>query len=303
MSADGRRKYRDINFTPERLELIDWVRRVVETYGRQGMNVSVRQVYYRAVASGLLPSAGSTYNKIQGALNDGRMAGLIPWTYVEDRGRGLRGLTTWDSPAAVLRHASATYLRDLWAGQPYRPEVWVEKQALEGVVGDICSSDELRVDFYATKGYDSQSQQWRAGQRLARYIQKGQRPIILYLGDHDPSGLHMTEDVAKRLYLFTGVPVMVQRIALTMTQIEKYNPPPFDVKMGDSRAAGYVAEHGGDAWELDALDPSVLKQLITDSVMMLRDQRIWDENLAEETDDKRELEEMIAGMGGEPQRR
>jgi len=294
---DGCRKYQDIPMRPAKLELIGWVRGVVEAYGRQGMNVSVRQVYYRAVATGYMPSSGRTYNQIQGALRDGRMAGLVPWTMVEDRNRGLRGLRTQESPARALSGLRADYRCDLWADQAYRPEVWVEKAALESVVGDICRP--LRVNYYATRGYDSVSQQWDAGQRMAAYVKKGQRPLVLYLGDHDPSGLDMAEKVTERLRLFTGVPVMFQRLALTTAQIEKYDPPPFDLKTGDSRAAAYYEQHGDTAWELDALDPSVLKQLVSDAVALVRDQRVWDESLRQETDDLRELDEMIARARGE----
>lgn len=292
---DGCRAYRRINFTEERAQLIGWVRQTVERYGAQGMSVTVRQVYYRAVAEGLMPSSGQTYSKIQAALRDGRIAGLVPWDLVEDRGRGLRSLETWESPAQAVRAARSRYLRDLWASQPMRPEVWVEKAALEGVVGDICTR--LRVDFYATRGYDSQSQQWRAGQRMADYVRRGQRPVVLYLGDHDPSGLDMTRDVAERLEMFAGVPVMVSRIALTRDQIDQYDPPPFDVKLSDSRGEAYAAEHGDEAWELDALDPSVLKDVISEAVGRLRDEALWNAALTEETEDQRELDAVVEGLG------
>jgi len=300
MSADdGCRRYRDIRLTEERAQLVGWIRSVVEEYGRQGMNISVRQVYYQAVARGYAPSSGSTYARIQSALNDGRIAGLIPWHLVVDRGRGLRGLRTQTSPAAALRSARASYRLDLWADQEWRPEIWVEKAALEGVVGDICSADDMRVDHYATRGYDSQSQQYEAGQRMARYVRAGQRPIVFHLGDHDPSGVDMTRDVQERLSMFAGVPVLVQRLALTMPQVRQYDPPPFRVKATDSRAADYRARHGGSAWELDALDPSVLRELVREAVLRVRDPDVWEDSLAREVGDLRELDEMIEAATGD----
>lgn len=293
---DGCRKYKDVAISPARFELIGQIRAIVEEYGRQGMNIMVRQVYYQFVARGLLPSSKGTYNRIQTALADGRMAGLVPWSMIVDRGRSLRGLRTQESPAQALKHMRAAYLRDLWADQQWRPEVWVEKMSLESVIGDICNP--LRVDYYATKGYDSISQQWAAGQRMAQYVQRGQRPIVFYLGDHDPSGLDMPRVVAERLQLFTGVPVIVQRIALTKAQIEQYDPPPFDVKTGDSRAADYSIEHGDTAWELDALDPAVLKRLISDNVAQIRDEAEWTKSLSEEVDDCHELDLMIEQATG-----
>lgn len=294
---DGCRTYKQIKFTEERGQLIGRIRSLVEHYRDQGMNVTVRQVYYQFVARGWASSGDATYNRVQGALNDGRLAGLIPWNLVVDRGRGLRGLKTWGSPVEALAQRRREYRRDLWADQPFRPEFWVEKQALEGVVGDICGADDIRCDFYATKGYDSQSQQWAAGQRLADYVRAGQRPIIFHLGDHDPSGVDMTRDIGERLTMFVGVPVIVQRIALTMPQIERYDPPPFDVKGADSRAADYRARYGDNAWELDALEPSVLRDLVHDAVARIRDDSAWSYSLVEEVDDRREMDDMLRAMG------
>jgi hypothetical protein len=295
---DGCRQFREIRFTEARAQLIGWIRGVVDEYAAEGMSVTVRQIYYQAVARGIRGSGDRTYDEIQSALNKGRLAGLIPWTAVVDRGRGLRGLRTESSPEDAIAQLRRAYLRDLWEDQPYRPEVWVEKQALEGVIGDICSHRDYRVDYYATKGYDSQSQQYEAGQRLARYIQRGQRPVIFHLGDHDPSGVDMTRDVGERISMFVGVPVMVVRLALTMTQIERYDPPPFAVKRSDSRSDSYRAQYGDNAWELDALDPKVLRDLIHSNIDQLRDQRLWDASVAEETTDLQTLDEILEGLGG-----
>lgn len=294
MSDDGCRQYQEINFQSKKLELILWIKGVIDEYS--GMSISVRQIYYQGVARGIIPNSDRSYDRIQSAVNDGRLAGYLPWTAIEDRGRSLMGHRTWISPAAAVKSVRREYKMDLWASQDWRPEVWVEKAALEGVVGDICSR--LRVDFYATRGYDSQSQQWAAGQRLASYVRKGQRPIIFHLGDHDPSGIDMTRDITERLTMFTGVPVIVQRLALNMRQIEQYNPPPFHAKLSDARAAGYIEQYGRDSWELDALDPNVIKGLIEDNVAMIRDESAWSEALAEEVEDKRVLDDFLESMNG-----
>jgi hypothetical protein len=291
---DGCRMYQHIDFQPKRLELIRWIRKTVDHYASQGMNVTVRQIYYKAVTEGLLPSGDGSYDRIQSALNKGRLAGLIPWHMVVDRGRSLRGLRTELDPHSALTRLRSGYRRDLWADQPYHPEVWVEKAALEGVIGDICSADDMRVDYYATRGYDSQSQQYEAGQRLAGYVQRGQRPVIFHLGDHDPSGVHMSRDLDRRIAMFVGVPVMVQRIALSIQQVRQYDLIPFEAKRRDSRTDGYIAEFGTtDCWELDALDPSMLRDLIRSSVGMIRDDKIWAASLDEEIEDHKALDDVV----------
>ncbi len=251
-------------------------------------------MYYQFVARGLLPNSDRSYRRLGDVVSDGRLAGLISWTAIEDRTRFLRGLTHFTAPDEAFRHARDRYRTDLWAGQPWRPEVWIEKDALVGVIESICH--ELRVDFFACRGYSSQSEQWRAGQRFADYVRRGQRPILFHLGDHDPSGLDMTRDNRDRLGLFLGMPVSVMRLALNMPQVERYDPPPNPTKLTDSRAVGYIAEYGESSWELDALEPIVLRNLIRDAVLQMRDERLWDEALRQEAEDLRLMDRMIEDL-------
>jgi hypothetical protein len=168
----------------------------------------------------------------------------------------------------------------------------VEKQALEGVVGSIC--DGLRVDFYATRGYNSQSEQWAAAQRFVRYIHRGQRPVVLHLGDHDPSGIDMTRDNADRLALFAGTPVQVIRLALNIGQVEELRLPPNPAKLSDSRSADYVSRFGTQSWELDALSNDHIRRLISDAVLAMRDPVLWDAALLQEVEERREIMDFVS---------
>lgn len=288
--------YRAKRFSEDRAKMIDAVNTVIGEYEAQGFTLTVRQIYYQFVQRGWIENKPKSYDIIQDVISDGRLAGLISWTAIEDRERSLKGIHTLVSPVQALEQASKGYARDLWVNQPWRPEVWVEKKALEGVIGSICNR--LRVDFFACKGYNSQSEQWVAGQRFAGCIRNGQRPIVFHLGDHDPSGLDMTRDNRERLEMFAGVPITVTRIALNMPQIEELRPPPNPAKMSDSRAAEYVAQYGESSWELDALDPAYIHRLIEKNVAMVRDPARWDAQLQREVDDKMMLRSMIEEMGG-----
>jgi hypothetical protein len=108
----------------------------------------------------------------------------------------------------------------------------------------------------------------------ARFRRKGRREgkecILFYLGDHDPSGEDMVRDIDERLSMF-GVPTDVRKLALTMEQVQQYNPPPNPAKMSDSRAAKYVAEHGAESWEVDALNPATLAQIIESAFQEVTD--------------------------------
>lgn len=267
---------------------------IIRDYRKDGLTLTLRQLYYQFVARGYLPNEQKEYNSLGRLISDARMAGLVSWTAIEDRTRGLRGTQSFINPGQAIRTVRNSYRRDLWQRQEFRPEVWIEKDALVGVIEGICVQE--RVDFFSCRGYNSQSEQWRAGRRFQRYVCAGQRPIVFHLGDHDPSGVDMTRDNQERLSLFCGVPVMVVRLALNMDQIERYAPPPNPVKFTDSRATGYVAAHGEQSWELDAMEPRALRDLIRASLARLRDDALWNISLLEEADDLRALDTIIEEM-------
>ena len=116
---------------------------------------------------------------------------------------------------------------------------------------------------------------------------------ILYLGDHDPSGLDMIRDIRERLAVF-GEDVDVHPIALTMDQIEQYNPPPNPAKVTDPRAGDYIARHGRVSWELDALKPDVLHSLLRSELDDLIDMDMYAEIVEEEDADKAKLRDIVA---------
>ena len=191
--------------------------------------------------------------------------------------------------------AAHSFRLDKWATQRWRVEVWIEKDALSGVIAGVCR--ELDIPYFSCRGYTSISEMWVAARRMQRYIDQGQTPLILHLGDHDPSGVDMTRDVIDRLRMFMGGS-SVQRLALNWDQVETYNPPPNPAKLSDSRAQGYIEQHGENSWELDALEPSVIASLIRDAVQGVRDEdayrRVW-----EREQEHRQLLEKAAGRWDE----
>lgn len=277
-------------FASRSLAVIEQTNSIIEEYVAQGFDLTLRQLYYQFVARDLLPNNERSYKRLGSIINHARLAGLIDWQHIVDRTRYLRQLSHWDSPAAVLRSAACSYRIDLWERQPYRIEVWIEKDALVGVFQGVC--EELDIPYFSCRGYASQSEVWKGGQRLLRYINRGQVPIILHFGDHDPSGVDMTRDNRDRLSLFTGGDVEVRRLALNWDQIEQYNPPPNPAKETDSRAAVYVAEYGNDSWELDAMEPAILADLVRDTVVLLRDPGLFDEDLERQEVEREALEAM-----------
>jgi hypothetical protein len=265
--------YIDKTFTRNSLAIIDTARSICADYQRQGFDLTLRQLYYQFVARGYLANKDTEYKRLGNIVNDARLAGLLDWDYIVDRTRNLRGLSHWATPSSVIDSAAYGYQTDRWANQAHRVEVWIEKDALVGVIAGACNR--LDVPFFSCRGYTSQSELWGAAQRLARYSRLGQDPIVIHLGDHDPSGIDMTRDIGDRLALF-GASVGVRRIALNMNQVEAYGPPPNPAKLTDARANGYITRFGNESWELDALDPATLDALITATIDDYRDPHQWE---------------------------
>lgn len=273
----------DKNFSVGSKLIIAQANQIINQYRAQGFVLTLRQLYYQFVARGLLPNKQSEYKRLGSIVNDARLAGLMDWDMIEDRTRNLEDLPRWDNPQSLIEAASYQYRSDIWATQEVRPEVWIEKEALVGVVEPVCQ--ELRVPYFACRGYSSQSEQWRSGRRFRAQIAAGQRVLILHLGDHDPSGLDMTRDNDDRLRMFAkaydGV-FEVRRLALNMDQVEQYNPPPNPAKATDSRFAGYIAEYGDESWELDALEPQVISDLIRQNIEGVINYEEWNQIVEEE---------------------
>lgn len=278
-------RYKEIRFQQKSLDLIELVNQVVDEYSAQGYELTLRQVYYQLVARGYIPNNERSYKNVGSLINDGRLAGLIDWHSVTDRTRNLRSESHWDTPADVIASARYSYNLDKWKGQPNYVEVWVEKDALVDIVGQACSP--LDTPYFSCRGYTSQSEMWSAAQRFIRQKQRKKR-IIIHLGDHDPSGIDMTRDIQERLELF-GADVYVKRVALTMNQIQTYNPPPNPAKITDSRASKYIDQFGDESWELDALEPKVITDLIKKQVTMYRNDAIYRAVCDKESREKEEL--------------
>lgn len=281
-------QYKEINFQAKSLELIEKVNSIIEEYQAQGYELTLRQVYYQLVARGYIPNNERSYKNLGELINNGRLAGLIDWYAIVDRTRNLRNNSHWSNPSSVIYSAMYSYMLDRWANQPNYVEVWVEKDALIGIVSQICRK--LDVPHFSCRGYTSQSEMWAAAQRFIAQDHRESRTII-HLGDHDPSGIDMSRDIQERLDMF-GADVTVKRVALTMEQIERFNPPPNPTKLTDARASGYIMEYGHECWELDALEPRVITELIENEVTALVDFSLFDEIESREQKDKENIEKI-----------
>ncbi len=254
-------------------------------------SMTLRQLYYQFVSRGFIPNTVKDYKRLGRIITDARYCGLVSWTAIEDAGRNSYHFPENPTPEDVLRNIEYQLTIDPWADQDSYVEVWVEKQALEATVARPCSL--LNTPYMACKGYLSASEAWRASLRFQKAIRRGKQPVLLHLGDHDPSGIDMTRDNGDRLQEFLNMGVEVRRIALNMDQVEKYGPPPNPAKEDDSRFAGYSEQFGDESWELDALRQNTIGEIITENLQGFIDQTKWDAAMAEQDRLRKPLAELV----------
>ena len=265
---------------------LEIVNKIIEDYAQQGYRLTLRQLYYQLVSRDIIPNAKAEYAKLSTLLVNGRMSGIVDWDAIEDRIR-IPFLPYWvNGIENAINDTITQYRLDRQKEQKVYIELWVEKDALSGVLKRITSR--YHIKLMVNRGYSSCTAMHDAYERLRRYEDEGKQTCVLYLGDHDPSGLDMIRDVRERLEEF-GVYPEVRHIGLTKKQIEKFNPPPNPAKITDPRAGWYIQKHGDFSWEVDALDPKALHQLVRENVEELIDMALFKSQLKQESQDKETL--------------
>lgn len=331
----SKQQYRVTNFQPETLARIQQAQAIIKEYS--GQKLTARQLYYQFVARDLIPNTPRSYQNLTSIITDARYAGLISWSAIEDRGREV---TRWSESESIeddVDSAVELWRSPRWKNQPKYVELWVEKQALAGVLEPIAAR--WHVPLMVNKGYSSASAMYDAAERMLRAAgvdrveavcdncgafaddrdgrkcggcgeatslttraldEDGQdefdrEVIVLYLGDHDPSGENMVDDIRGRLTEF-GVPnLSVIKVGLNMDQIRKLKPPPNPVKLTDSRAQEYIRKHGTDkCWELDALPPRTLNALVEAAIKASCDVEMYEATKAAEVVERDRVRKAIA---------
>ncbi len=283
-------KYTGWNPSDQSAMMVQCAGEIIDEYEAQGYTLTLRQLYYQFVSRDIIPNTERSYKNLGNLITKARMAGMLDWNSIEDRGREFIDPWMEESIPNLLKRLRWNIRYDRWARQDNYVEVWVEKEALGNVVAKACKP--TCTPYLACKGYLSASEAWRAGQRMEAAIARDQNPIIIHLGDHDPSGIDMTRDNQDRVNLFSFDNVDVDRIALNMDQVRQYNPPPNPTKLSDTRARDYIMLYDNESWELDALEPKVIEDLITKKIDGLIDWDVWNSIDIEETKKIKQLKDL-----------
>jgi hypothetical protein len=251
------------------IELIDAATKILHAI----QPASVRAVCYQLFNRKLIASMGKTdTNRVSTQLRDAREAGEIPWDWIVDETREAECVTAWENPAAYIDTIKRSYRRDRWTDQADWVEVWSEKGTIRGTLAPILH--EYGVTFRVMHGYGSATAVHDAADQT---IARDRCLTVLYVGDWDPSGLHMSEvDLPNRLDNYGG-DVLIERIALTEAHVRAGDLPAFRAaeKRRDSRYGWYVRQYGTRCWELDALSPPVLRAAVEAAIVAHLDHEAW----------------------------
>jgi hypothetical protein len=290
-----REKFIDATFTGDAKILLDASVYVIAEYAKQGFDLTLRQLYYQLVSRGVIPNHDKFYTKLGDVITRGRLAGEVDWDAIQDRNRQTLRQVAYANPGTFVTKMADQFHTNVWKDQDNHVEVMVEKQALEGVLWPVAAK--LGVALTSNKGYSSSTSLYDCSKRLLAAIERGKHPVMLYFGDHDPSGIDMTRDVKDRLTLMCRREVEVVRVALNIDQVRAWNLLPQPAKVQDARAADYIRKFGDKSWELDAVSPARLVQMLKEAILAQADFDVLKEALLRQE----ELRQRIVEMGEEYQ--
>ena len=233
-------------------ELCDAIDAIVRT----DAPMTVRQVFYRLVSAGLIDKTERQYNKVVvRLLTRMRLEGRLPWAWIADGTRWMRKTARYGSVEEALEATSRHYRRDYWRDLDDYVEVWLEKDALAGVLFGV--TDEWGVPLMVTRGFASLSYIHNAAEMIERV---GKPTHIYSFGDYDPSGMEIDRNLERRLREFAPYSeIHFARVALKREQIEEYALPTRPTKRRANHGLGL---HDGDSVEVDAIPPATLLGLV-----------------------------------------
>ncbi|MBA2691484.1 MAG: hypothetical protein H0U65_03190 [Rubrobacter sp.] len=260
---------------------------------------TVRGFFYLATTRGIVPKTENEgYRPVQRELVKMRREGLIPWGWITDGSRVVYGHHRYNSLSSYAGQVAGNYRKDYWFDAPKRVEMWLEKEALRGVISPVVVG-EFGLNLHVTKGQPSITYLYEAAEEI---IDDGRPAHIYVLTDFDPGGLRIFDRIHRELDEFLGFGIAsleVERIAVTPEQIAEHGLPTRPGKQTDPQAAKFEREHGEGCVELDAMPPDLLRELVGSCLESHMDaSQLHALKLAEEEEREglRQIEELLGGI-------
>lgn len=260
---------------------------------RDNHPMTVRQVFYQLVSMGIIDKTEGEYkNAVDRLLVRMRRQGELPFNWLSDNTRWMRKPRTYSSLNEMLDTSAAAYRRAVWDNQDAYVEIWLEKDALAGVLAE--ETRPWDVPLMVVRGFSSLTFLHSAAETIAEV---GKPTYLYYFGDYDPSGIDISRKVERDLRQFAREinpksEIHFERVGVTLEQVETYNLPTRPTKTSDSRSKKFV----GRSVEVDALPADVLRELARDCITQHIDERALEVLRAAEESERATLRRWVDSL-------
>lgn len=253
--------------------------------------MTLRQLFYRIVSAGVIPNEPRQYKRLGRVATRLRELGIIPLSWLVDHLRQTIKPSSWMGLEDFSETVRNVYRKDLWASQAVSPAFFVEKDAVAGTLQPI--TEKYDVPLHVCRGYASIS---FAGQIAEQWGDIDKPVVAYYLGDFDPSGFDIERDLRAKLRRYGRADFEWTRLAVRPDDFEAFNIIPLPVKRTDTRARAFVAEHGRQCAELDALPPSELRDRVETAILSHVDREQWSRLQHIEGIEREAVQELFRGI-------
>jgi hypothetical protein len=230
---------------------------ILDQFVEHRPRLTIRQIFYLCEVGGYVPKTEGGYRQVQYQLREMRRTGIVPYGWIADNTRWKIKPRTFNGLTEAINHWQVAYRRDLWSEQEVHVEIWVEKDALAGVINPI--TQQYDVPLFVARGFSSLTFAYEAAEEIKAI---GKPAYIYHFGDFDPSGVCAAGKIREEL-IQHGAPVMFERVAVTEEQINHWSLPTRGVKKTDTRAGQWPYPF---SCELDAIPPQKLRDLVQEYI-------------------------------------
>lgn len=255
--------------------------------GEYDEQITIRHLFYRLTGRGVISKTEKDYKNLCGQLTKWRKELEIPFDAFIDGTRWHHGAQTYSSAQEALENSVRNFRKNLWDAQPHYVELWAEKDAILSIIQPIANAWSIPV--FPCRGFASISSLFETAQTFKAKKKQGKDAIILYLGDHDPSGIAIDAAIKNSWNFFDMEPPRFERLAVFDHQIEEFNLPTRPVKETDRRAKNWI----GGCVEIDTLTPAQIRDLVDNRLAELVDRGQWERTKLIEQAERDALSEIL----------
>lgn len=275
------------NFSDKTMNVLNEINKILDEYS---VRMTIRQIYYQLVTRGIIENSLKSYKRYDKIITDGRKQFIVDPNAIVDRSKPMIKKPSWPDLSEFMESVGSAYQKSIWPDQENYIEVWIEKDALSGVIQPV--TEKYDCQMHIGRGYQSFSNKYEAANRF-KEIDK--QIIILYLGDFDPTGIDISRDLETQLQDLGTYP-KIERVALNRNQVDEYNLPPIPTKPTDSRTRKHIQQYGDMAVELDALPPNVLTRITEGAILKHLDFGAYQNTLRQQQEEENQIKEWVKSV-------